>query len=200
MKLSLIKYSFFSGMLAFAGLPIYLHAPKYFLDNYDISLTIIGVTLLVLRCLDFIQDPLIGWGLDVVKICRSSLVKLMGLTIAISMVATFSFTAIGNPLVWFVICMIFLFSSFSVLSILFYSQGVLKAKSLGQRGHIKLAVWRETGGLVGVCLASVLPVIFTNFGIEKNMAWFSISFAVVVLISIILCQKNGRSVYCLKVI
>ena len=113
MNLSLIKYSFFAGMLAFAGLPIYLHAPKYFLDNYDISLTIIGVTLLVLRCFDFIQDPLIGWGLDVVKICRSSLVKLMGLTIAISMVATFSFTAIGNPLVWFVICMIFLFSSFS---------------------------------------------------------------------------------------
>ena len=37
MNLSLIKYSFFAGMLAFAGLPIYLHAPKYFLDNYDIS-------------------------------------------------------------------------------------------------------------------------------------------------------------------
>jgi len=36
MNLSLIKYSFFAGMLAFAGLPIYLHAPKYFLDNYDI--------------------------------------------------------------------------------------------------------------------------------------------------------------------
>jgi GPH family glycoside/pentoside/hexuronide:cation symporter len=192
MNLSLIKYSFFAGMLAFAGLPIYLHAPKYFLDNYDISLTIIGVTLLVLRCFDFIQDPLIGWGLDVVKICRSSLVKVMGLTIAISMVATFSIPAIGNPLVWFVICMIFLFSSFSVLSILFYSQGVLKAKSLGQRGHIKLAVWRETGGLVGVCLASVLPVIFTNFGIEKNMAWFSISFAVVVLISIILMSKEWQ--------
>ena len=34
MNLSLIKYSFFAGMLAFAGLPIYLHAPKYFLDNY----------------------------------------------------------------------------------------------------------------------------------------------------------------------
>ena len=160
MNLSLIKYSFFAGMLAFAGLPIYLHAPKYFLDNYDISLTIIGVTLLVLRCLDFVQDPLIGWGLDVVKICRSSLVKLMGLTIAISMVATFSFTAIGNPLVWFVICMIFLFSSFSVLSILFYSQGVLKAKSLGQRGAYKISCvardWRFSRSMFSFSASSYI--------------------------------------------
>lgn len=179
-------------MLAFAGLPIYLHAPKFFLDNYEISLTSIGLTLLALRCIDFIQDPLIGWGLDVIKFCRNSLVLIMGLIIAISMIATFTIPAIGNPLVWFIICMIFLFSSFSILSILFYSQGVHKAKSLGQNGHIKLAVWREFGGLIGVCLASVLPAIFINFGTEQNMAWFSISFAVIVLLSVVLMSKEWQ--------
>jgi len=146
MKFGLIKYSFFSGMLAFAGLPIYLHAPKYFLDNYEISLTVIGFTLLGLRCFDFIQDPLIGWVLDIMKLWHGLLVSIMGAIIAFSMIFLFAVPAIGNPLIWFIICMVFLFSSFSVLSILFYSQGVHKAKNLGKKGHIRLAVWRETGG------------------------------------------------------
>jgi len=73
-------------MLAFAGLPIYLHAPKYFLDNYEISLTVIGFTLLGLRCFDFIQDPLIGWLLDIMKLWHRLLVSIMGAIIAFSMI------------------------------------------------------------------------------------------------------------------
>jgi len=190
MKFGLIKYSFFSGMLAFAGLPIYLHAPKYFLDNYEISLTVIGFTLLGLRCFDFIQDPLIGWVLDIMKLWHGLLVSIMGAIIAFSMIFLFAVPAIGNPLIWFIFCMVFLFSSFSVLSILFYSQGVHKAKILGKKGHIRLAVWRETGGLVGVCLAAILPTLFTGFGLLENMTWFSLFFTLIVLISVILMTKE----------
>ena len=160
MHFGLVRYSFFSGMLAFAGLPIYLHAPKFFLDNYDISLTLIGLTLLALRCLDFIQDPLIGRALDSMRKWHSLLVLIMGMIITFSMMALFAVSAIGDPLIWFIVWMILLFSSFSVLSILFYSQGVQKAKTLGEKGHIRLAVWRESGGLIGVCLASALPAVF----------------------------------------
>lgn len=190
MHFGLIRYSFFSGMLAFAGLPIYLHAPKFFLDNYDISLTLIGFTLLALRCLDFIQDPLIGRALDTMRKWHSLLVLIMGIIITFSMMALFAVRAIGDPLIWFIIWMILLFSSFSVLSILFYSQGVQKAKNLGKKGHIKLAVWREFGGLIGVCLASALPAVFKYFSIINDMTWFSVSFAIIVFISIFLMKKE----------
>ena len=96
----------------------YLHAPKFFLDNYDISLTLIGLTLLALRCLDFIQDPLIGRALDSMRKWHSLLVLIMGMIITFSMMALFAVSAIGDPLIWFIVWMILLFSSFSVLSIL----------------------------------------------------------------------------------
>ena len=111
----LVKYSLFSGMLAFAGLPIYLHAPKYFVDTYDISLTAIGFTLLGLRLLDFIQDPIIGWWLDNMKMGHELLAAVMGVLMAGSMFALFAVPAIGSPLIWFIACMIVLFSSFSSL-------------------------------------------------------------------------------------
>ncbi|MDB9878048.1 MFS transporter [Amylibacter sp.] len=190
MHFGLVRYSFFSGMLAFAGLPIYLHAPKFFLDNYDISLTLIGLTLLALRCLDFIQDPLIGRALDSMRKWHSLLVLIMGMIITFSMMALFAVSAIGDPLIWFIVWMILLFSSFSVLSILFYSQGVQKAKALGEKGHIRLAVWRESGGLIGVCLASALPAVFKYFEIINDMTWFSISFTIIVFISIFLMKKE----------
>ena len=47
-------------MLGMAGLPIYIHAPKFFVESYGISLSALGVALFALRLLDFVQDPLLG--------------------------------------------------------------------------------------------------------------------------------------------
>jgi GPH family glycoside/pentoside/hexuronide:cation symporter len=90
--------------------------------------------------------------------------------------------------------MVALFSSFSVLSILFYSQGVAKAASLTGQGHVRLATWRETGGLVGVCFAAVLPAIFSAFDFIEPMTGFAISFGIVALIATTLMAKEWRAV------
>ena len=47
-------------MLGAAGLPIYIHAPKYFVDQYGVSLSTLGLALFALRSLDFVQDPILA--------------------------------------------------------------------------------------------------------------------------------------------
>ena len=51
------RYALFSCALGMAGLPIYIHAPKFFVDQYEISLVALGLALLILRSIDFFQDP-----------------------------------------------------------------------------------------------------------------------------------------------
>ncbi|MDA9274841.1 MFS transporter, partial [bacterium] len=57
---NLPAYAVFAAMLSAAGLPIYIHAPKYFVDEYGVSLAALGSVLFVLRLLDVVQDPLFG--------------------------------------------------------------------------------------------------------------------------------------------
>ena len=54
-------YAVFAATLAAAGLPIYIHAPKFFVDEYGVSLAALGAVLFGLRLFDVVQDPLLGW-------------------------------------------------------------------------------------------------------------------------------------------
>ena len=51
----------FGGLIAMAGLPIYIHAPKFFVDQYGVSLAALGLVLAALRLVDVVQDPVLGW-------------------------------------------------------------------------------------------------------------------------------------------
>ncbi|MEM8802354.1 MAG: MFS transporter, partial [Pseudomonadota bacterium] len=53
----LAPYALFASALAMAGLPIYIHAPKFFVDEYGVSLAALGAVLFGLRLLDVVQDP-----------------------------------------------------------------------------------------------------------------------------------------------
>ena len=54
-------WSLFAALIASAGLPIYIHAPKFYVDSYGVSLAALGVTLALLRLFDVVQDPVLGW-------------------------------------------------------------------------------------------------------------------------------------------
>ena len=56
----LMAVGLFGVMLGAVGLPIYLHAPKYFSDTYGVSLVSLGAIMFALRVVDFVQDPLLG--------------------------------------------------------------------------------------------------------------------------------------------
>lgn len=151
-------YALFAATLAAAGLPIYIHAPKFFVDEYGVSLAALGAVLFGLRLLDVVQDPVLGWLSRRLAHRRAIAVALAGVLMAGAMVALFATPPPIAPLLWFALSLGVLFSAFSFLTITFYAQGVQKADALGEEGHIRLASWRETGALTGISIAAVLPV------------------------------------------
>ncbi|MEM9210987.1 MAG: MFS transporter [Pseudomonadota bacterium] len=177
------QFSLFAGMLAFAGLPLYIHAPKFFADKYGLSLSLLGGALLAVRALDFIQDPALGWVADKLRGWQAPAAVIAALTMAIGMVALFAVPAVIAPIWWFVLCLAVLFTAYSFLSILFYAQGVATATRHGTGGHVTLAAWREGGALLGICLAAVLPTLLQGFGISEPLSYFAFIFAALAMLA-----------------
>lgn len=161
MTAKLAPYSAFAAVLAAAGLPIYIHAPKFFVDNYGVGLAGLGAVLFGLRMLDVVQDPALGWLSRKLGAYRAPAVAVAAALMALAMVGLFAVTPPIAPLAWFALTLTALFSAFSFLTISFYAQGVAKARTLGDNGHVRLAGWRETGALIGICIASIAPVALT---------------------------------------
>lgn len=190
MRAGLARYSVFAAMLAMAGLPIYIHAPKYYVDEYGVGLAALGGVLAALRLIDVVQDPALGWLAQKVRRFRGLSVILGGALMAVSMLALFALPPALPPVLWFGLCLTGLFSGFSFLTITFYSQGVQRAGELGAGGHVRLAAWRETGALLGVCAAAVAPTVLMGTG--APFALFVGLFAVFVLLALLAMGREWR--------
>jgi GPH family glycoside/pentoside/hexuronide:cation symporter len=179
-RAGLAPWALFAGVIAAAGLPIYIHAPKFYVDTYGVGLGALGVMLFALRLIDVVQDPLLGWLSERAVAWRGALVAGSILLMAVSMVGLFAVTPPIAPLWWFALVLTVLFSAFSFLTITFYAEGVRKAVELGEGGHVRLAGWRETGSLVGVSLAALAPTVL-GFVMAEPFAGFALGFAVAAL-------------------
>lgn len=173
-------YSLFAALLAAAGLPIYIHAPKFYDDNYGVSLTALASVLFVLRLLDVVQDPLLGRLAEKTRDHRGTVVAIGCVILAGAMLALFAVPPMLPPLWWFALTLTLVFSSFSFLTINFYAQGVAKAGAMTGQGHLRLARWREGGALAGVCVAAVAPVAL-GAATQAPFAGFAVGFAVLAL-------------------
>ena len=183
---ALPSYAVFAAMLGIAGLPIYIHAPKFFVDNYGISLSALGLALFFLRLLDFIQDPLLGKLAERTRKYRAVPVWIAGLVMAMGMFGLFAMQAPISPVLWFCLTLSAVFSGFSFLSIRFYAQGV---SSFGEPGQLRLARWRETGSLLGICLAAITPTLLLIF--SENVFWlYSVLFSGLVVVALLAMQRH----------
>jgi len=178
-------WGLFAGMLAAAGLPLYIHAPKVYVDEYGVSLAALGAVLFGLRLLDVVQDPLLGRLAAMLRAWRGAAVGVACAVIGLAMLGLFAVTPPVAPLIWFALMLTLVFSAFSFLTITFYAQGVGKAGTLGQGGHLRIARWRETGALLGVCLAAVTPLILGFSG-------FALAFAAVALLAALAMRGEWR--------
>jgi len=153
-------WSLFAALIAMAGLPIYIHAPKFYLDTYGSPLATLGATLAFLRLIDLVQDPALGWLAEITRPHRRAMIAGATTLMATAMWGLFAVPPPIQPLLWFALTLTALFSAFSFLTICFYAEGVAKAAHLGPQGHIHLAGWREAGSLIGVCIAATAPIAF----------------------------------------
>ncbi len=185
-------WSLFAALIAAAGLPIYIHAPKFYVDSYGVSLASLGLVLALLRLFDVVQDPILGWLAEAGRRTRARWVALAAATMSLSMLGLFAVPPPVEPLLWFALTLTGLFSSFSFLTICFYAEGVAKAAELGPGGHIRLAGWREAGSLLGVSLAAVAPVALAG-ATANPFATFAVIFAVLALLATLAMRRNwGR--------
>jgi GPH family glycoside/pentoside/hexuronide:cation symporter len=182
-------WSLFAALIATAGLPIYIHAPKFYVDTYGVTLASLGFMLAALRLIDVVQDPALGWLAERTRQHRRLGVALAVLIMAVSMVGLFAVTPPIAPIWWFALCLTALFSGFSFLTICFYAEGVGKAETLGPEGHIRLAGWREAGSLLGVCLAAVAPVALAPLT-DRPFTLFAVLFALLAVAATL--AMNGQ--------
>ncbi|MFK7877478.1 MAG: MFS transporter [Paracoccaceae bacterium] len=189
---NLVSYGLFAALLASAGLPIYIHAPKFYVDQYGVSLASLGAVLFGLRLLDVVQDPLLGRFSEVLRGHRGIGVMIGCAVMALAMLGLFAVEPPVPPLIWFGLMLTFVFSGFSFLTINFYAQGVLKADTLPGDGHLMLARWRETGALLGVCVASIAPVLLGG-AVGQPFAGFAVGFAVLALCATLAMRGEWRA-------
>lgn len=154
---ALTQYGFMALPLAFAGLPLYLHIPDYYVREFGLSLGTLGVLLLILRLFDGVQDPLFGYLSD-----RFAHKRTLILTCGFAAILTgMGMVLVGPPgfapvAVWFCVSILLAAAGLSVLSINLNMLGGFWQAGEGTR--IKIAAWREAFGLGGLLLASILPV------------------------------------------
>lgn len=185
-KPRLPAFALFAAMLAAAGLPLYIHAPKFYVDAYGVSLGTLGTVLFGLRLLDVVQDPLLGRLAAALQARRGVSVAIGALTMAAAMVGLFAVTPPIAPLAWFAIMMTLIFSGFSYLTICFYAEGISTAGRVTGQGHLRLARWRETGALLGICAAAVAPVLIGGYG------GFALAFAGLTIVAVWAMRPEWR--------
>ena len=181
-----LPYALFAMVLGSAGLPIYIHAPKFFVDQYGVGLGALGASLFVLRLLDFVQDPLLGTLAEKTSAARARPVWAASAVMALGMVALFAITPPIAPVLWFSLTLFCVFSGFSFLTIRLYAQGVT---SFGADRQLDLARWRETGSLLGVCCAAMAPSLLLAMT-DRPFAAFAVGFAGMAIIAGFVMSKH----------
>lgn len=180
-KKAYFAYSLPAFVLAFAGLPLYVLAPDFYVTEMGVSLGLLGGMLLALRAFDALQDPVIGYISDRFAHKRRFFFLAAFVVFAIGMLVLYipakSFAAYA-----FGIGIVLSATAFSIISINLNAIGSL----MTQNTHAKtdITAWREGLGLGGVLLASILPFVLGHFLVPRAaFAAYALIFALCVFIA-----------------
>ena len=184
------RYAGYAAVLAAAGLPIYIHAPRFYVESYGVTLGQLSAALFALRLIDVAQDPLLGRLAEATRTRRVPWATGAAALMAAAMAGLFAVPPLLPPIWWFALTLAALFTAYSFLTICFYAQGVAKAEAL-PGGHVRLAAWRETGALGGVCLAAILPTALAPTG--APFALYAAAFALAALVAAFLMAPEWRA-------
>ncbi|MDE9449586.1 MFS transporter [Aliiroseovarius sp. Z3] len=178
------RVSLYAMMLAAAGIPLYIHLPRFASVNLGVGLGAIGVILLAIRLVDLVQDPLLGWAVDRWPKAQTLFAMLAAAGLAIGFPILFSLEPGQAVVIKMSVVLVLLFSAYSLGMILLYGRSATLAKSSGAHDLMTLAGYREAGMLTGVVLAAVAPAVFKGLGVSGQgypaFGWFLCAIAVTV--------------------
>lgn len=158
------RVALYALMLSAAGIPLYIHLPQFASVHLGLSLSALGVLLLAIRLVDLVQDPLIGWAIDRWPGAQRGFALGAGLGLALGFPALFLMDPGPGLFLRLGAVLVLLFTAFSLGTILLYARSATLAETPTPRALVRLAVWREAGGLAGVIVAAILPAVLVGMG------------------------------------
>jgi len=153
-----IAYGLLGLPLAFAALPIAIHLPTLYSEQVGLSLTLIGALLLLVRGVDAITDPLLGWLADRYPQRRRWMVAALPL-LAAALVALLTPPAEAGA-GWLLLQLLLVTFALSITTINYYAWGAEVGCSDTDRTAFVAA--REGSALFGVMLAAALPSLLAD--------------------------------------
>ncbi len=183
------RVSLFAVMLAAAGLPLYIHLPRFASVELGIGLGTLGGLLLVLRLVDLVQDPLLGWMVDRWPRAQGLFATLAALGLALGFPLLFALPPNATSLVTLSLILVLLFSAYSLGMILLYGRSATLAHTPADPDLITLAAFREGGMLGGVILAASLPAVLVAIGAARGgYPGFGLIMAVLALLTALMTR------------
>jgi glycoside/pentoside/hexuronide:cation symporter, GPH family len=160
------RYGLLGLPLAFVALPLYVILPNHYAREFGMPLATLGLVLLFARLFDAFIDPLLGKLSD--RLFARSANAVLAFGAAASFVLAIGFVLLFFPplavqqqqtslIVWATTMLLVTYAAYSALSIAHQSWGAMLGGTEAQRS--RLVAWREGLGLIGVILASILPVV-----------------------------------------
>jgi glycoside/pentoside/hexuronide:cation symporter, GPH family len=157
-----MRYGALGMALAFVALPLYVLLPNFYAKEFGVGLATLGAILLGARLFDALIDPALGRLAD--RLFARSAMHVLRAGAAAAVVLAIGFAALFFPpvrdqalLVWATVVLIITYAAYSLVSVSHQSWGARWGGDANFRARV--AAWREAPGLVGVLLASTLPVV-----------------------------------------
>lgn len=167
------RYGLMGLPLAFVALPLYVLLPNHYARAFGVPLATLGALLLATRLADALIDPLLGRVSD--RLYRSSPSLLLAWAAAACGLMGAGFALLFFPplrdgtslLLLGAVLLMLTYASFSAVTLAHQAWGAL----LGGDALVqsRLVAWREGLGLVGVLLASLVPVLW---GLQAMVSLF----------------------------
>lgn len=184
----LLAYSALGLPLAMAMLPVYITAPKYYSDSLGVSLTALGAVLFLTRLVDTVQDPLIGWLVDRQSRQSRGWLSLMAISagvLMLGMAMLFIPPVIESMVIWLAVSLLIVYTAHSFLNVCYLTWGARLTDD--PAGRARVTGWREASGIIGVVIASVLPLVLVEaFGLRLGMGLFAGSFAAFLFLGLLI--------------
>ncbi len=157
------RYGLLGLPLAFVALPLYVQLPNHYGREFGVPLAALGAVLLAARLFDAFLDPWIGRVIDRMFARSSRAVVVTGAAAAVVLALGFAllfFPPVRGQmalLAWATMALLVTYVGFSVLTIAHQSWGAMLGGNEAQRSRV--VAWREGWGLIGVLVASALPLL-----------------------------------------
>jgi glycoside/pentoside/hexuronide:cation symporter, GPH family len=169
-RLMLWAYALPAFPLALMTLPFFVIVPEFYARELGLPLAAVGTALLLIRAIDALSDPLMGWLCDRTfassKWGRRRLWVLM--TTPFTALATFAvFVPPENAsVVYLLITGIALSVSWTAFQVPYLAWGAELSATL--HGRTRVAAFREGLTVTGTLIALVIPAVLNAYGIIGN--------------------------------